>query len=351
MTIARESAGNARLSVVVPAYNGGTALSECLAALRSSVGPDDEVLVVDDASTDDTAARAEACGFRVIRLPRRLGPAGARNEGARRARGDVLFFVDADVVLAADALERVAATFADPTISATFGSYDSRPRAAGIVSQYRNLLHHFVHQNGNSEASTFWAGCGAVRRTAFAEVGGFDEARYDTPSIEDIELGGRLRRAGHRIVLDKQLQGTHLKRWTLRSMVGTDLWRRAIPWSRLIFERSEFPTDLNLKAAQRASVALTGLAAVFLGLAAWRPGFLLAAIAAITGVVALNRSLFGFLLRERGVAFAAWCLPLHLLHYLCSGFGFVLTRVELLLAGRLATEPGLKPGRSTPDGR
>ena len=176
-------------------------------------------------------------------------------------------------------------------MAATFGSYDAHPRASGFVSQYRNLLHHFVHQTGRSEASTFWAGCGAVRRAAFAEVGGFDAARYGNASIEDIELGYRLRRAGHRIVLDKQLLGTHLKRWTLRSMVSTDLWRRAIPWSRLIFERSEFPADLNLKGAQRLSVALTGVATAFLALGVWRPGFLLAAIVAVAAVIVLNRNL------------------------------------------------------------
>jgi GT2 family glycosyltransferase len=308
-------------------------------------------LVVDDASTDDTAAQAEACGVRVIRLPRNRGPAGARNEGAQQASGDVLFFVDADVVLAPDALERVAKTLGDPTIAATFGSYDAHPRAPGIVSQYRNLLHHFVHQTGRYEASTFWAGCGAVRRAAFAELGGFDATRYQNPSIEDIELGCRLRRAGYRIVLDKQLQGTHLKRWTLRSMVSTDLWRRAIPWSRLIFEQKEFPADLNLKAAQRMSVALTGLAAILLTLGVWRPGFLLAAIVAAAAVVALNRGFLEFLARERGVAFAAACVPLHLLHHFCSGVGFVVARLELLVAGRLAVEPGLPAGRSTPNGR
>jgi GT2 family glycosyltransferase len=350
-TTVPESGSSLWLSIIVPAYNGGAALTECLDALRASVGPEHEVLVVDDASTDDTAARAEASGLRVIRLARNRGPAAARNEGARQARGDVLFFVDADVVLDRDAIGRIARTLADASVSATFGSYDARPRDPGIVSQYRNLLHHFVHQTGNAEASTFWAGCGAVRRAAFAEVGGFDELRYNAPSIEDIELGCRLRSAGHRIVLDKQLQATHLKRWTLRSMVSTDLWRRAIPWSRLIFERSEFPGDLNLKVAQRVSVTLTGLAAVCLMLAAWRPSLLFAAIVAIAGVVALNQGFFRFLARERGLAFAAACVPLQLVHYCCSGFGFVLARLKLLLGGRFAAVTGLPAERSTPDGR
>ena len=134
-------------------------------------------------------------------------------------------------------------------------------------------------------------------------------------------------------------------------MVSTDLWRRAIPWSRLIFERSEFPADLNLKGAQRLSVALTGLATAFLALGVWRPGFLLAAIVAVAAVIVLNRNLFEFLSRERGIGFAAACVPLHLLHHFCSGLGFVLARLERLFAGRLTAEPSLPAGRSTPDGR
>ena len=93
-----------------------------------------------------------------------------------------------------------------PDVAAVFGSYDARPRSMGTVSQYRNLLHHFVHQKGNPEASTFWAGCGAIRRSVFDEVGGFDEKQF-SGRVEDIELGYRLQHTGHRILLDKGLQG------------------------------------------------------------------------------------------------------------------------------------------------
>src|SRR5262249_50067799 len=159
-----------------------------------------EIVVVDDASTDDSSTVASRLGARVFRLPANAGPAAARNHGARHASGDILFFVDADVVVGPDAIARVGAALGrHPATAAVFGSYDATPVDSGIVSRYKNLLHHYVHQSGAAEASTFWAGCGAIRRAAFEEVGGFDEARYRRPSIEDIELGYRLRRAGHRI--------------------------------------------------------------------------------------------------------------------------------------------------------
>ena len=145
-----------RISIIVPVYNNAKDLPECLSALVGSSCPTSEIIVVDDGSTDDTPIVADRMGVNVIRLGENSGVAAARNCGARHARGEILFFVDADVVVAPGAVERVVKVFEDnPELSAVFGSYDAQPRARGIVSQYRNLLHHFGHQNGNPEASTF----------------------------------------------------------------------------------------------------------------------------------------------------------------------------------------------------
>lgn len=311
------------MSVVVPAYNSARELPECLSALIRSTAAALEVIVIDDASTDDTAAVAAGLGVTVVRLARNCGPGGARNVGGHAARGDIVFFVDADVVVAPDAIERVMRTFeAEPDLAAVFGSYDSRPRAPGVVSQYRNLLHHFVHQTGSPEAWTFWGACGAIRRSVFLSLGGFDAGRFPRPSIEDIELGYRLRAAGHRLRLDRQLQGTHLKQWRLLTVIRTDIARRAVPWARLILSSGSIPDDLNLKLEQRVSSGLVGLAAVLTVFSPLRVELLGLAAAAVAGMVLLNRRLFLFFLRERGLRFALACVPLHLLYYLSGGLGF-----------------------------
>jgi len=315
------------VSIIVPAYNSARLLGECLSALAASTEPPHEVVVVDDASTDETAEVAAAMGARVVRRVANGGPAAARNLGAASASGDVLFFVDADVAVAPDAVGRVAATLAGASeLAAVFGSYDAQPRAPGVVSQYRNLLHHFVHQHGNHEAFTFWAGCGAVRRAVFTAVGGFDE-RPVRHFIEDIDLGYRIRRAGYRIRLDKALRGTHLKRWTLSAMLRTDLCHRAVPWARLIRETNTDPADLNLTTAQRASVALVGVAGLALALAPWHHALAVAAAIALLVVLGLNRTLYAFFYRQRGLGFALTCVPLHLLYFCCSGLGFAYARI------------------------
>ena len=207
---------------------------------------------------------------------------------------------------------------ARPDVAAVFGSYDASPAAAGVVSRYKNLLHHFVHQHGDARASTFWAGCGAIRRRVFAEVGGFDEKRFRRPSIEDIELGYRLRRAGHRILLDKALLGTHLKRWTLGSLLRTDVKARAIPWAHLILTTRQPVDDLNLRQDQRWSAVLTVLAAVCLLLAPFWTWLAPTAGALLVTVIVLNRRLYGFFVRQGGLVFAGACLLLHWLYYLYS---------------------------------
>jgi glycosyltransferase involved in cell wall biosynthesis len=327
-----------RTSIIIPVYNNTRDLPECLSAAKASAKSlDTEIIVVDDASTDETPSVAADMGVHVLRLGRNSGPAAARNFGAQHATGNILFFVDADVVLAPGSLDR-AIWLLDtrPEFAAVFGSYDTRPRARGLVSQYRNLLHHFVHQQGNPEASTFWTGCGAIRREVFLGVGGFDAKRFPRPSIEDIELGVRLRKAGHRILLDREIQGTHLKRWKLASVIRTDITCRAIPWTRLILESREGLDDLNLKLGQRVSAALVVLAAATVPLALWRVDLLILPLAAILTVVVLNRALFVFLRRQRGLGFALACVPLHLLYFLYSGLSYLFVRVEMLLKGMMA---------------
>jgi glycosyltransferase involved in cell wall biosynthesis len=156
------------ISVVVLVFKSRELLSECLDALLAASQADVEIIVADDSSTDRTPLMAAAYRrVKVVRMDHNSGSAAARNRGAREAGGSILFFVDADVVVARDSVEGSPHLRGHPDVAAGFDSNDARLPAKGIVSQYRNLLHHFVHQHGNREASTFWAGCGAMRRPVF----------------------------------------------------------------------------------------------------------------------------------------------------------------------------------------
>jgi glycosyltransferase involved in cell wall biosynthesis len=247
------------ISVIIPVKNAEKDLERCLAALRASDYADYECIVVDDGSSDRSAEVAERHGALVLSANPSRGPAAARNCGAREARGDILFFIDADVCVAPDSLSRVAANFAaDAGLDAVIGSYDDSPDSPDFLSQYKNLMHAYVHQSAQEAASTFWSGCGAIRKAVFEKYAGFSE-NYARPAIEDIELGYRLTADGRRILLDKQLQVKHLKAWSFWRLLKTDIFDRGIPWTELILRDANMPNDLNVQISQRISVALVYL--------------------------------------------------------------------------------------------
>jgi glycosyltransferase involved in cell wall biosynthesis len=265
------------VSVVIPVFNAGGFLASCLDHLSRSTTSDYECIVVDDGSTDESVEIARRYGAKVITTGGRRGPAHARNLGARHAAGKILFFIDSDVVVYPNTLARLLSEFAaDPGLDAVMGSYDDSPGAADFLSQYRNLMHCYMHQTGRREASTFWSGCGAIRSAVFREHGGFDES-YGRPAIEDIELGYRLAAAGRKLILDRRLVVKHLKPWGLWKVVKTDVLDRGVPWTELILRDQKLPNDLNVQFSQRLSVALvflmTGIAA--LTAVRWRGYFLI----------------------------------------------------------------------------
>lgn len=309
-----------RLSVIVPVRNGDDVLAESLAAVRASDFPasDWELIVVDDGSTDRSAELAQGLADAVERMPLARGPAAARNRGALRARGADLVFIDADVCVHPDVLRRFAELFtAEPGVGAIFGAYDTEPRAPGLVSQYRNLLHHYVHTLSPGEAETFWAGCGAIRREVFVETGGFDETLHQ---LEDIELGHRVRELGHRILLRPEIQGTHLKRWTFFSMITTDLFGRGITWMRLHLQHGDRPGTLNLRPTEKVYTLLSGLAICAIVTAAIRREavWLLAAVGCLLVVLLGNAAMLRWFARERGIWFALRIVPLRLLYYVLN---------------------------------
>jgi glycosyltransferase involved in cell wall biosynthesis len=349
------------ISVIVPVRNGSGVLPRCLEALTSSKYPYFEVIVVDDCSSDDTPTIVERMGARYLRTPRNIGPAGARNLGSRQAQGGILAFIDADVVLPPEGLSLIAEAFAgNSKVTAVFGSYNDQPAVDAFVSQYKNLMHHYVHQSASETAATFWAGCGAIRKSAFDQVGGFDEVTYPAPSVEDIALGYKLINQGHRILIDKRLQVTHLKRWTTLSLLRADIFERAVPWARLILKSRQLPRDLNLNYTSRISTVLVCLlvgfcisllSALWIG---WSRLFLplATAIAAIClSLLLLNADLYRFFWQKRGAWFAGRCILVHWTYYFYSGVTFVLVLAAHLVAPTPLTPPACNRRRESFPGR
>lgn len=178
-----------RMSVVVPAYNEVAALPATLGQLgrcaEAARDAEVEIVVVDNGSGDDTAAVAAAHGARVVSEPSRRGVAPARNAGAAATEGDVLVFVDADVTLPDDALERIARELADPDCIGGAFDTDYRPRRRAVRA-------YLGFWRGVSRVTQMAQGaCQFCSRDAFVELGGYDERFW---MGEDGEFWWRLRR-------------------------------------------------------------------------------------------------------------------------------------------------------------
>lgn len=336
------------LTVIVPFFNAPQNLVRCLEGLRTST-IEFELLLADDASTDASARDLAEGAGRVIRLEKNGGPGAARNAAAQVAQGDVLVFIDSDVVVQPTTLERIAAAFeADPELGSLFGSYDDDPAHPSWVSTYRNLLHHHTHQVAPKEASTFWAGCGAIRRDLFLSLGGYDVALFTRPSIEDIELGMRMRAAGERIEVHPDIQCKHLKHWRFIEMIRVDVFQRAIPWGHLLLERAEGEAVLNVSTDQKLSVVLAYLAPVIGVTLPWTlasgvgppAAWIAAPVLCVLGILVLNRGFYGTLLRARGLPFAAFGAALHYLYFLYCGFAHVWVQVSHRVLGKRALTSG-----------
>jgi glycosyltransferase involved in cell wall biosynthesis len=321
------------ISVIIPVHNGEKHIAKCLEALIQSNYPTFEIILVDDCSTDNTLAIAKAKGLSVIGTKTRSGPAVARNLGAMHAQGDILLFLDADIMVRKESLALIENNFSrNPDIAALFGSYDDEPEAGNFLSQYRNLFHHFIHQTASVNAFSFWAGCGAIKKKVFAEIGGFDGIRYRRASIEDIELGYRLKKKGYRILLVKELQVKHLKHWDFKSILKTDILQRAIPWSRLIIETKAMPKDLNLKTSHRINALFAGLLMLLSIIIildhitsytlSVTPAASFLLFIVFINLLILDHKLYFFFARKRGITFAAMAVPHQVLYYLYAGLSF-----------------------------
>ena len=319
------SATDPYITIIIPVYNGASFLPQCLDAISKSSYRSFEIIAVDDCSTDDSAEICKSYGAKVLATSRQSGPGAARNLAAESAVGEILFFVDADVVVKPETIGLVADRFENqPEISALFGSYDDEPAEKNFLSQYKNLQHHFVHQNSRSDASTFWAGLGAIRRRVFLEFDGFDCKKFGAPMIEDIDLGFRLRKAGHQILLDPNIQAKHLKKWMVMNHLRTEILCRALPWSRLILEDQGMINDMNLKTQDRLSAVLLAFSLLLLPLAIWKPALIFIIVGCLTAIIFLNKEILTFYARKRGFLFALMTLPWQLLYFFYSGVVFVL---------------------------
>lgn len=283
----------------MPAHNAEKTIRRCVEAVRDSVPAGTELIIIDDGSLDATREISRALCDRLVVLPCQSGASRARNEGIRVATGDIVLFVDSDVVINKAAVDGLLAALGSG-LDAVFGAYEPLPppEARSMATNYKNLVHHLTHVTGGPRlATTFWSGFSALYRDVFNAVGGFDPAVTRSADVEDIHLGYRLGTAGFRIGIEPASQVQHLKRYTTRGLFASDFFHRAIPWTRAMLELRTFRSDMNL-----AGPSVVGVGMFLVGT--------LAAVAApftnvTLGLVGAVGLIGGWLWTQRGIVLAS----------------------------------------------
>lgn len=330
------------VSFIIPAFGMATTLSRTIESIRRAVDVSHEVIVVDDGMSAESAAEASQLADRVISRPCQGGAARSRNDGAGVAVGRALIFVDSDVTVTPGAVTGALRHLAQDT-DAVFGAYQPLPppECANATTTFKHLQQHYVHLRGAGDADTFWSGFGAIRSEVFRAVGGFDVSTTNAADVEDIDLGYRLRDAGYRIVLDPTLSVRHHKRYRIRDLLTSDLFHRAVPWTRAIVRHRRVPGGgrLNLRPAAVASAVLS-LSLIVTGAFAGYLGIVVLPAVMALGVtwLALNGRFLWFCRRHWGWAGMARSIGFLYGYYLCclSGAGLGLV-VHFLRHGRRST--------------
>lgn len=347
--------------MVIPNYNKEKTIRACLAAVYAQTHAPAEVVVVDDASTDRSREIVAEFDCTLVPFPVNRGVSAARNAGAARAGGDVLFFVDSDIALAPDALASALRILREhPRCGVVQGIYDLHPLFEdGPVESYKTLFEHYWRRRSDGVSTSTMFALTAVPRTVFELVGGFDEGLRDA---EDIEFGTRLP-AAYEIRTSAQVVGRHDdvdRLWPYLS----ELYRRALTYADAVVlarwapRRTSDPTGGSAPAHGRrpdddgrsphrvdvgavAGLLSSGAAVATWPLAAISPWLLVVPLGLLAVFPVADRHLLGFALRQRGPRFLIFATGMRFLTHLTEFVGLTLG-VGRALARRV------RPGRIRP---
>ncbi len=214
------------ISVIIPAYNAARTLPDCLTALKTQKLAPDEIIVVDDGSTDGTVQAARENGAQVVTQSHQ-GPGAARNAGIRQAKGDLLLFTDADCTPVQNWTIEMSGPFVDPLVAGVKGSYVTAQAETVARLVQCEFEERYDMQDRHSSIDLIDTYSAAFRADVLRDVGGFDPAFPE--ANEDVELSYRLARAGKRLLFHRQAVVSHLHPscWTtyFRTKIKRGYWR------------------------------------------------------------------------------------------------------------------------------
>ncbi len=213
------------VSVVVPVYNNAAFIGKCIEGIRSSQYDNYEIIIVDDASSDGTVDVVEKFDVNLIKLKKRESANYCRNIGADEAKGDILLFVDSDVVVEPETLGEVAKIFSEGKLDAVVGVYSVSNEYENLVSRYKNLWIRYSYIISDASVDWIFGAISAIKKSVFLQVKGFNRDLHSKNGTDDLELGKRLASENYAIEINERIEGKHLRHFTLGALLKNDFRR------------------------------------------------------------------------------------------------------------------------------
>ena len=318
------------ISVIVPVRNRTELLVKCVHRVKALANGACEIIVVDDAS--DGGIGMEDEGVKVIVNPVSLGPGGARNAGAKQAQGDILFFIDSDIILCDNAFEKVAGSLSCSTYEGVQGRFAAQAAYPGFFSVYKNLYWNFNQSRMDPQSYSLCTAIFAIRKETFWKTGGFNESSLIG---EDREFGAQLKKRNAKILQAKELQGTHYKNFDFKGLMLHHFQNAVNYGTFLLNSRAIAGGD---RKAEILAILLIPLLVLFstvvflffqsnhlflvLGALLWALYFFFA------------RDFFGYCKKQKGVVFAVSALLIQMLEHMVAFGGLGWSAVRYFLCHR-----------------
>jgi len=295
-----------RLSVIIPAYNSEKTISICLDSIYCSSYLPEEVIVVDDASSDNTVDIVKKYPCRLLKNKKNKGQSASRNKGAKISKGNLLLFIDSDIEIKKDSIKQAVNSLMKNTdICGVVGTYDKYNRYDNLLSQYKHFYMVFLYLS--SEMHINWTDTAflLIKKKDYLAVGGLDESIKESVN-EDYKLGIILTQDNRKILLDKQVKIAHHRHLDLKKFTQMEYLRgrngMIINLTNIFFRKLK---DKALAKTFKISLALTPLIYLFFLLSlfiarSW-PAIIL--IILVLTYLLINIRFLSFLSKEKSLFF------------------------------------------------
>lgn len=321
------------ISIIIPVYNSEKTLDACLKSVYSSTYKQFKVILIDDGSTDSSINIAKKYPVKVIRLKQRSGPARARNVGVEHAKGEIIIFIDSDVIVEQDSLNKIINDFRkNDSVVAVNGIYSTTPANKGLFPTYLALQKYYNFSRSGKYFSHLATAFCAIKKNIFLKHKGFNP-RYK--EMEDYELGFRITQH-YKILLDKNLTCKHFFPSFIKC--AKKYFIRTQYWLDLFLEHKRFSTGIATRNRGISSI-LSLLSFILLLLSFFYLKFVYPFIPLFLFSFYVDRGFFRFMYSRKSFIFMIYSMFVSYFLQLVVGVSFMLYFILkpfkiLLLRGR-----------------